>query len=94
MVLHRWNTELEPSVICVVDKDVLSNILSDANTPLELRFLLQWCPVISHAGAGDVQTVAAIIKQRKRQGKLSDYLTLMCPFLGISRFKQNIVRKS
>ena len=94
MVLHRWNTELEPSVICVVDKDVLSNILSDANTPLELRFLLQWCPVISHAEAGDVQTVAAIIKQRKRQGKLSDYLTLMCPFLGISRFKQNIVRKS
>ena len=76
---QRWHTEVFPSIICVVDPDVKERLLDDKNTPTRLKFTLDSCPQISHTELFFPDTVHQIIRQRRRQGLLNDWLAAMFP---------------
>ena len=79
-VLHRWQTELSPSVICVVHPELSEQVLGEeADLPFAFRLLLRWCPQLDYDQAIEPETLAYLIRQRRRQGLLQDWLSVIEP---------------
>lgn len=76
-IMHRWYFEVLPSVICVVERDVAKMLMEDKTVPLELRFLLAWCPNLTFTEAQDAQVLDRLIRQRRRNGRFKDWLVLL-----------------
>src|SRR4051812_24648392 len=79
-ILLRWYFELLPSVICVVQPGVARELRANRATPLELRFILTWCPRLTPEEATDRDILAYILRQRRRTGRLGDVMTLVSGF--------------
>ena len=76
-IMHRWYFEVLPSVICVVEPDVAKMLREDKTVPLELRFLLAWCPNITFTEAQNAPVLERLIRQRRRNGRFNDWLVLL-----------------
>lgn len=83
--LQRWNTELEPSVVCVIDPEVALTLGAEKLSS-ELQYLLHEAPKITYAEAVRPDIVAHLLRQRTRQGLLQDWLTLLWPANRLRRF--------
>ncbi|MGD9691092.1 MAG: TIR domain-containing protein [Phycisphaerales bacterium] len=78
-VFQRWHLEQTPAVICVAPPALAESMRSDARVPLEVRFALAWCPVMSLEEARDPELVAALLEQRRRQGRFRDLTLALSP---------------
>lgn len=76
--LQRWNTELEPAVVCVVEPEVAAALEAE-KVSQELKYLLHQAPKIAYAEAARGDVVARLLLQRRRQGLWQDWLTLLRP---------------
>jgi len=83
--LQRWNTELEPAVICVVEPEVAAALGAQKLSP-ELKYLLRDAPKLSFAEATQSELVARLLRQRRRQGLWRDWLALLSPENRLRRF--------
>jgi hypothetical protein len=83
--LQRWNTELEPAMVCVVEPEVAAALERENLSP-ELQYLLQEVPKITYAEAACSDIVARLLFQRRRQGLWQDWLTLLWPAKRLQRF--------
>ena len=82
---HRWQTELLPAMICVVEPGALEDLLADASLPLAFKVALRWCPKLSFSECENPEIVRRVIRQRRRQGLWRDWLSLYDPPGAISR---------
>lgn len=82
--LQRWHTDLEPAIICVVDPNVADE-LKEQEIPREIEFLLHECPKLTYEEASKPDVVAHLIRQRRRQGLLRDWITLASPFKSLKQ---------
>lgn len=78
--LQRWYTDLEPAIICIVDPNVADVLEEQKDIPREIKFLLNECPKVTYEEASNPDVVAHLIRQRRRQGLLRDWVTLTSPF--------------
>lgn len=78
-IISRWYHEALPSVICVGDDEVVDRLLRDGRLSVELWFILNWCPRISHADARDPRLLTDTIARCRRNGRLKDWLALLSP---------------
>ena len=90
-IVYRWFLEALPSVICVVDPGVTARIVGDPSSPLHLRFFLTWCPRMTFQEAKDARLVKEIIAQRRRQGRLRDWGSLIWPGQAARRARASLV---
>lgn len=82
--LQRWYTDLEPSIICIVETDFAAK-LDKHVLSRELEFLLHKCPKLTYEEASKPDVVAHLIRQRRRQGLFKDWITLVFPFAMLKR---------
>lgn len=83
--LQRWNTELEPAVVCVVEPEVALALEAERLSP-ELKYLLHEAPKITYTEAASGNVVARLLLQRHRQGLWEDWLALLRPGERLRRF--------
>jgi len=79
MSLQRWHTELYPAIICVVEPEIAAKLLKDENLPIELRFLLRWCPRLNYEEARNPNLIKTLLQQRRRQGFFQDWKSVLFP---------------
>lgn len=76
-VIDRTLAEMLPSVICVVNPNDARLLLDDAQVPVEVRYLLAWCPRMTPAETADGRQLRYIVEHTRRQGKWDDWLTTL-----------------
>jgi hypothetical protein len=76
--LQRWNTELEPAVLCVVEPEVSDGLERSKLSP-ELKYLLHQAPKLTYAEAAQQEVLEILLFQRCRQGLCRDWVTLLRP---------------
>jgi hypothetical protein len=91
MSMQRWDTELFPSIICVVEPNTADELLTDEDIPLEMRFLLRWCPRLNYTEASDAKLLDSLIRQRRRQGMLRDWCAILWPNVALSRLRHRLI---
>jgi|GEM_PF-7089685 len=84
--LQRWGREFFPAILCVVNPSDAEALLKDTDLPIELRFILECCPRLTLDQIRDSETVRHILCQRRRQGLLRDWFTLVFPEYDIRKF--------
>ena len=83
--LQRWNTELEPAVVCVVEPEVAAELEAKKLSP-ELQYLLHEAPKITYAEAARRDILSRLMLQRRRQGLWQDWRALLWPSERLRRF--------
>jgi hypothetical protein len=74
--LQRWHTGLEPAVICVIEPETASALEKEHLTE-EVKFLLRDAPKLTFAEAANPDILLHMIRQRRRQGLVRDWLALL-----------------
>ena len=92
--IQRWNTELFPSIICIIDPDVREKLIKDKETPTEVLYLLFGCPNITHKQSRNKELLDMLICQRRRQGLLKDWLSLLGQELSLNGKLKNLLKNS
>jgi hypothetical protein len=75
----RWHSEQLPAIFCVADEGAAETLVRNAAAPLELRFVLAACPRLSPAEVTDPDLVRRVVAQRRRQGRVRDWLAVLRP---------------
>lgn len=78
-IVARWYYEALPSVICIGDDDVIERVLDAEEVPVQLWFMLRWCPRLSHAEARNPALLAEAIAKVRRNGRWKDWVELLSP---------------
>jgi len=76
-IVQRWQLEMLPAVICVVNPEDARQMRDDPQMPLYVRYLLTCCPQMTLAEAADPLRIRFILEHTRRQGKWSDWLTTL-----------------
>jgi hypothetical protein len=87
---QRWNMELFPAIICVLDEFDAKELLAIERLPYEIQFMLSWCPRLTHAEAGDTIILSKLLAQRRRQGLFMDWLSIITPQRCLSRLVSTV----
>ena len=83
--LQRWNTELEPAVMCVVEPEVAAVLSTDKATP-ELKYLFHEAPKMTYSEATRADVMTHLLFQRRRGGLWQDWIALLRPAARLRRF--------
>lgn len=75
--LNRWSFEALPAIVCIAEPETARALQRDARVPLEVRFALTKCPMMSFEEALDPAALRYVIGLTRRQGKLADWLTVL-----------------
>ncbi len=86
--LQRWNTELEPAVICVVEPEVAAPLSAEKVRP-ELEYLLHEAPKITYSEATRGDVIGHLLSQRRRGGLWRDWLAMLRPAARLRQFVEN-----
>lgn len=84
--VQRLHTDILPSFVCVADSHTIKALLEKVDVPFELRWLLEWAPRISPSEASDPSVIESVIRQRTRQGRFRDFLSLLFPSACLKSF--------
>ena len=76
VIQHQHAVQL-PSILCVADDDVAAALMRNVDAPLELRYVIGCCARLRSSDVASSDTVRTAIVQRRRQGRVRDWLTLV-----------------
>ncbi len=85
IALHRWWDESSPAIICVVEPDVAESLRANPEVPVNLRYLLNFCPQLSFEEAAQPAIVHYLVALTRRPGRMWDWLFLLSPSAAKSR---------
>jgi hypothetical protein len=87
---QRLYTEMLPSFLCVAEPETVPGLIAGPDLPLELRFLLSWCPALSPREARNPALLLALLRQRSRQGLVRDWLCGLFPGVALPLLQKRL----